>query len=317
MGIAPLDTLAEGIRTGLPLVVSSPVEKRIGNKNLWDLTLSGPAYNREACFLSYGDTILSETIDGWRRWFTIHDNVLSLKREESLRKTVIYRDSITFEPNTVTNFIADVQDSEDNRFIREGRINIHPIEEGLLVLIPGDTIKVLIHVEEMVFDEIPVPIINDELYTNSEIKKYKQKNTWWIREGLVPEAVMFEERHYTDHAANAIRMACYAKDNGLYTTPHNTESYEDETFEEITGRCLEAMTAEWHSEAMTLRFPEVLPIDFTVDVLTDQGLPISHHLYQGNTYQMITINLASIMSGRIIIAVTTPWHQKVEMITKQ
>ena len=318
MTAATATSVTGTVRMTLPLEVSTPVEKKIGNETLWDLTQTETSQGRGARFLVYGDTLLSETVGGWRRWFAVQGDTLLLQREESLSKAAVYADSVIIDgTEKSTPFRSFVRDSEDNRFVREGIHRSMAAERCRLVVVPGDTLAVTRITEDITFTEIPDPMLADEDYIASEGKSYRRQTHRWLREGLIPEAIMITEWSQEEDGERLLSQSCHVRD--YYGTESlNDESENDERDpEQETERILEAMQISWTEGKVTLYLPSPIPVAYSIDILTDQGLPISHREVDGDTETAPVISVNGVTTGRIMAVVTTPWRQTVRMLTKE
>ncbi len=318
LAIVPALSGTGTVRKRLPLEVTTPVEKKINNETLWDLTQTETAQGRGARFLLYGDTVLSETVEDWRRWFALQGDTLLLQREESLRKALVYEDSVVLDGSErSTTFKSFVRDSEDNRFVREGIHLSTAAERCRLVIVPGDTAVVTLITEDITYSEIPDPLLNDEDYTTSEGKRYHRQTRRWLKDNLLPEAIMVSEWSIEGEKEALISETCHVID------PYGNERRDEDNRqnnqdpEQETGRILEAMQMSWTDGKVTLTLPDPMPVGYSLDILTDQGLPVEHREIEANSETSPSITISGVLTGRIMAVVTTPWNQIVRMLTKE
>ena len=303
------------IRERLTLAVTTPVEKKTDGIPLWDLTQTLTTPESGARYLIYGDTLLSETIDGWRRWFAINGDTLTLCREESLRRAVEYRDTVVIDgERRSTPFSADVIDTEENRFLRRGAHTSEALERCLIVPVPGDTLKVVMRRETTEYSELPDPMLADPDYTASEERRCRREVISWLSGGLIPEAVMVTEWSLDGGKETELGRTCYLKERG--TSPEDSPLRDDEKDpEQETLGILDNMEILWRDGSVVLMLSSPMPCPFSVDVLTDQGLSLSHREFSGKGELLPEIPVSGPLTGRLMTVVTTPWRQIVRLIT--
>lgn len=76
-------------RVSLTLKANPIASVKVENGTVWDLSYTKNVSDSKVRYLMYGDSLLSETIEGNRRWYSLKHRNASLIREESLRHSCV------------------------------------------------------------------------------------------------------------------------------------------------------------------------------------------------------------------------------------
>ncbi len=318
--------VSTGVDTRTLPMTARPIEDICSTPDpLWDLSDNWEESPYSASYILYGDTLLSETVDGQRRWYAMRRDSVLLVREESL----LHRSVPGNPPPTnaihagqppVTSaahpYTASGTDSRDFNVRREGTYGSIPAVRGRLVTAPGDTLDVFMTVEETVFledwtesgTEAATTVPKDPTFTHS-FRRYR----WFPASGgPLPVAIQTEESATVDGETATVRYAHVIdpSESGSMKTRGK-----DDPVEPDVERILSEAVIECSGGEITITTGSTATAAIRVSVASEGGMAFHSGEATLSADTPVRIPCGSFHPGRYIVAVTCGAHMEKRVVT--
>ncbi len=305
------------VHTHLLTVEATPIERvATGNDAVWDLSLHTKAGIPAAIMKTFGDTLLSETVLGQRRWYSLKQNSCRLIKEES-RYHYLLPDSTT---KTLSVAVApDISSSKALQtespylvtglhtltfpIIRRGRCVSDGPVRGRLVVAEGDTIAAYMTRETMKYAERVFP---DTLGTMPEemadTLRHITVTRWrWYTHGNVPVAVQTQIRGAAD-GQNETRafLMDYSEDSQFLC--EEDKERKDETSAQEPFRNVEAT---WNNGQVHLVLDAPRPVEIMFDMVSDTGISQRRAVIPAEGHVAVSIDCGHPVPGRYVVVLST------------
>lgn len=292
---------------------------------LWDLSDNWEEDPYSASYILYGDTLLSETVDGQRRWYvTLRDSVLLVREESLLHRSLpgdpLPTNAIHAGQPPVTSachpYTASGIDSRDFSVSREGTYSSVPAVRGRLVTAPGDTLDVFMTVEETVFreewggagTEAATTATSDPTVTRS-FRRYR----WFPASGSpLPVAIQTEESATVDGETETARYAHVIdpSESGTMKTRVKEDAGEPDA-----ERILSEARIECSGGEITITTGSTATAGIRVSVASEGGMAFHSGEATLSADTPVRIPCGSFHPGRYIVAVTCGAHMEKRVVT--
>ena len=272
-------------------------------------------------YAAYGDTLLSETVDGRRIWYFLRgDTALMVREETDLMEAVPDTLVTAWDWNMTGTPISSPMTtrgmySQMFHITTEGSAEAYPPVEGRLVATPGDTIPAIMTRERRVFRSLITagPVSPQMVESADTLPVYEVTHTRWYGHGdrIYPLARQTDTRIIApDGKVAGEYSAAYIADAPLreqHDTPQNMDG---------TGiaRALKSASAACSSGHISVGVDGGdAGFVLTVDVTDEGGILYSHKEAWAKGPTTVDISTLGMPSGRYIVTIgstATPVTEK-------
>lgn len=289
-------SLMGGAREELPCRSFSDAKAVCDNGAVWNLSDAARTDRAGASYIIYGDTLVSETVDGLRRWYALTDEGRFFIREES-RSFYIVPDSVmTCGTGAECEFTAS--GLLDNIFplSRRGTHSCEGPFEGKIVVTTNDTIPARMMVERFEYEEKVSPTFEGFIPADS-LKKFSRHSValyrWFVPGRQLPVAV------------RSVISAGKEESTVTYVYDFSEGLPESEILKrEIIKESLAGATVAADGGKLRLRLNAPLPFEIHVDIMTEGGISYHHSEHSVDGVCELEISAPGLPSGRYICAVS-------------
>lgn len=307
----------ECVHTHLLTVEATPIERvATGGDAVWDLSQQTKGGIPAAIMKAFGDTLLSETVLGQRRWYSLKQDSCRLIKEES-RYHYLLPDSLA---ETFTVAVApDISSSKALQtespylvtglhtltfpIIRRGRcVSDGPIK-GRLVVVEGDTIAAYMTRETLKYAERVFP---DTLGTMPEemadTLRHITVTRWrWYTHGNVPVAVQTQIRGAAD-GQNETRafLMDYSEDSQFLCEEEKERKDENSAQEPFSN-----VEATWNNGQIHIELDAPRPVEIMFDMISDTGISQRRAVIPAEGHVGVSIDCGHPVPGRYVVVLST------------
>lgn len=302
-------------RTSLTLG-AKPIESvRTSNGSIWNLSTTETDANRSARYLMYGDTLLSETIDGNRRWYSVNAGDVHLIREESLRHACV--PALPIPTNAFgkgatcmeSGYEAIGHDGHTSCLRREGKYRSSPPVKGKLVVSTGDTIAATLTMEECVYVEkesASTALMAEEAKADSLLQvsftRYR-----WFHSSPFPVAVQTEEKGTLLNGADVYHnISAYTADFSDHAYRPLLDGDNPEDADAYADRLVKSISARFSDGRIIIEPGLPLPEGgepLEIAVSSEGGIPYFHGSYDVSTVMPVSVSCDGYPPGRYVVGV--------------
>ena len=305
------------VHTHLLTVEAMPIERvATGDNAVWDLSQHIKAGIPAAIMKAFGGTLLSETVLGQRRWYSLKQNSCCLIKEES-RYHYLLPDSLA---ETFTVAVApDISSSKALQtespylvtglhtltfpIIRRGRCVSDAPVRGRLVVAEGDTIAAYMTRETLKYAERVFP---DTLGTMSEemadTLRHITVTRWrWYTHGNVPVAVQTHVQGAAD-GQNETRafLMDYSEDSQFICEEDKERKDENSAQEPFRN-----VEATWNNGQVHIELDAPLPVEIMFDMVSDTGISQRRAVIPAEGHVNVSIDCGHPIPGRYVVVLST------------
>ena len=312
----------ECVHTHLLTVEATPIERvATGDDAVWDLSQQTKAGIPAAIVKAFGDTLLSETVLGQRRWYSLKPDSCCLIKEES-RYHYLLPDSLA---ETFTVAVApDISSSKALQtespyfvtglhtltfpIIRRGRCVSDGPVKGRLIVAEGDTIPAYMTRETLKYAERIFP---DTLETMTEERADTLRHTtvtrWrWYTHGNVPVAVQTQVRGAADGQDETRAFLMDYSEDSQFLCEEDKER-KDETSAQEPFRNVEAT---WNNGQIHIELDASRPVEIMFDMISDTGISQRRAVIPAEGHVSVSIDCGHPVPGRYVVVLSTSDYSK-------
>lgn len=272
-------------------------------------------------YAAYGDTLLSETVDGRRIWYFLRgDTALMVREETDLMEAVPDTLVTAWDWNMTGTPISSPMTtrgmySQMFHITTEGSAEAYPPVEGRLVATPGDTIPAIMTRERRVFRSLITagPVSPQMVESADTLPVYEVTHTRWYGHGdrIYPLARQTDTRIFSsDGKMTGEYSAAYIADatlRGLCDTPQNMDNAD-------IARVLKSASATCSAGHIRVSVNGGDPgFVLTIDVTDEGGILYRHEEILAKGATTIEISTTGMPPGRYIVtlgSIVTPVTEK-------
>ena len=311
-----------GNDTRILQMTARPIEDVILKANtVWDLSDNWKEEEYCASYILYGDTLLSETVDGNRRWYNIGRDTVTLVREVALLQRCIPDPPLptnaiyTGKPPVSTerlDYFASGQENRDFLLSRNGGYSSIPAIPGLLVLAPGDTIEAVMTVEEIIFEEHVAPEHTDNAANPAGTQVFRRYRWFPGQMSSMPVAIQTEETLTRGEDTETVRYAHVIDPSETDTVVYRKRDLPEADNIEKT---LREITVGYSGGEITISSRESYATDININIASESGMTFFSGSGTLSSSTPVTVPCASFHPGRYIVAVTCGAHIEKRVVT--
>ena len=305
------------VHTHLLTVEATPIEKvATGDDAVWDLSQQTKAGIPAAIVKAFGDTLLSETVLGQRRWYSLKQDSCCLIKEES-RYHYLLPDSLaeTFTVAVATDISSSKALQTESPYlvtglhtltfpiIRRGRCVSDGPVKGRLVVADGDTIAAYMTRETLKYAERVFPdtlgAMPEEV---ADTLKHITVTRWrWYTHGNVPVAVQTCVQGAAD-GQNETRafLMDYSEDSQFLC--EEDKSRKDENPAQEPFRNVEAT---WNNGQIHIELDAPRPVEIMFDMVSDTGISQRSTTIPAEGHVNVSIDCGHPVPGRYVVVLST------------
>lgn len=305
------------VHSHLLTVEATPIERvATGDDAVWDLSQQTKAGIPAAIMKAFGDTLLSETVLGQRRWYSLKQDSCCLIKEES-RYHYLLPDSLA---ETFTVAVApDIPSSKALQtespylvtglhtltfpIIRRGRCVSDSPVKGRLVVAEGDTIAAYMTRETLKYAERVFPdtlgAMPEEM---ADTLRHTTVTRWrWYTHGNVPVAVQTCVQGAAD-GQNETRafLMDYSEDSQFLCEEEKERKNEDTAQEPF--RNVEAI---WNNGQIHIELDAPRPVEIMFDMVSDTGISQRSTTIPAEGHVSVSIDCGHPVPGRYVVVLST------------
>lgn len=312
-----MDYGIECVHSHLLTVEATPIERvATGDDAVWDLSQQTKTGIPGAIVKAFGDTLLSETVLGQRRWYSLKPDSCCLIKEES-RYHYLLPDSLaeTFTVAVAPNISSSKALQTESPYlvtglhtltfpiIRRGRCVSDGPVKGRLVVAEGDTIAAYLTRETLKYAERVFP---DTLGTMPEEMadslRHITVTRWrWYTHGNVPVAVQTQIRGATD-GQNETRafLMDYSEDSQFLCEEDKERKDENPAQEPFRN-----VEATWNNGQIHIELNAFRPVEIMFDMVSDTGISQRRAVIPAEGHVSVSIDCGHPVPGRYVVVLST------------
>lgn len=281
---------------------------------IWDLSHNSRMDYTPVSFRLYGDTLYSETIEGWRRWFKITPDSTILEHEESLTESLTYLLPIptaalgNSDMASESPYNVNGNNSSSMNITQNGTYCSYPPVRGKLVVSTGDTLATIMTKEEIRYEQtIQSDSVADyEIPYESTVKEnhFVTIQRWFCADKL-PVALSYEHE-VTDAFGKGQESwgnIYIAESGNEESTQKNTK--QEERLHETIITTLKEITIIESGGILCLSLNTPIPLTLSIDIVSDSGIPYLHSEKHVEGTVILTFPCNSMPSGRHLVIVSS------------
>lgn len=263
----------------------APAQEHKPDNPVWDLSAAEMTAVPEARCDCYGDTLLSEIMDGYRLWYRLEtDSVFFIGEEARLMYMIPDSRLTAVMPGTAYSAV-DTEYECQGLYSRmfpvgeRGSFRSFDLGSGVLVIAPGDTVCARMICEERVFTALP------EDTTAQSMRHETRRLRWYDTDGSrMPLAVGLEcvTRDVDGHQIDAVSVA-YVVDERSFLDKKRREKEQDSSAAgreriEAVSHALADASVEFRDGCVRVNVTSrtEVPFDLTVDITDNGGILFRH-----------------------------------------
>lgn len=301
-----------------------PISKvQMEANSVWDLSDAVRLKIPLAVLTSYADTLLSETVRGYRRWYELHDGSSLLVREENglschIPGNPVATAAVADWGNTVygTSCVEPYGTlgihSGSFPVFRTGELKSYPPVKGRLAVADGDTLQAWMTMERVLYRE---KMFADTIrnLTAAEIDSLPVRSITryrWFTHGSVPVAIQTEIRKSfpgQDEAESSGEIHAYIMDYSEFSETICNEEKE-RMHDADTTRAIDSIRATYYDGQVTVEINAPSDIEIQFDLMSDSGINYSHSTFTARGESRIEIPCGHLPAGRYVASFSVPGH---------
>ncbi|MDE5880910.1 MAG: hypothetical protein K2H60_04210 [Muribaculaceae bacterium] len=284
---------------------------------VWDLSDNDHISRHIPSCVTYGDTLLSETVDGERRWYALYADSAALIREESrlyeheplspLLTAAIGNSA----PATPLVYTTKGLHSHTFDLERVGTYLSYPPVKGKLIVAPQDTLAALMTYESCEYSEFGVSVSDSDSITSVEQKPLIRKFTRyrWFTHGKVPVAVQTVmenvESGASDTEPETIATA-YVMDFSPFSEDMCPEAVKSDSPEnDLIAQALANATVTYHGGIINVELGCAVELELAIALMSDGGVPYLQRTVPSAESGVVAIPCSSVPPGRYVLSLST------------
>lgn len=305
------------VHTHLLMVEAMPIERvATGDDAVWDLSQQTKTGIPGAIVKAFGDTLLSETVLGQRRWYSLKQDSCCLIKEES-RYHYLLPDSLaeTFTVAVAPNISSSKALQTESPYlvtglhtltfpiIRRGLCVSDGPAKGRLVVADGDTIAAYLTRETLKYAERVFPdtlgAMPEEM---ADSLRHITVTRWrWYTHGNVPVAVQTQIRGATD-GQNETRafLMDYSEDSQFLCEEDKERKYEISAQEPFRN-----VEATWNNGQIHIELDASRPVEIMFDMISDTGISQRRAVIPAEGHVSVSIDCGHPVPGRYVVVLST------------
>ena len=291
---------------------------------VWDLSDNERVSRHVPSCVAYGDTLLSETVDGERRWYRLTPDSAFLIREES---RLFEHEPLaplptsaagTAAPLTPQAYLTDGLHSHLFPLFRSGTYVSQDPVRGRLIVTPGDTVPAIMTCERCVYRETSPSFLPTDSAAARETEPPQVTFTRyrWFTHGRVPVAIQTETAIQADDSPDIeTGILAYVMDFSPFSEDSCPDAPNDGCEQEdLTACILSEAKAGYRDGEIVVTLGAPLDTELAVTLMSDAGVPYLQRMILADEGTTITIPSPPLPAGRYVLSLSAAYVTEKQFI---